>query len=100
TLIERDTAGMVDRPNLAKAGSSDITREQWLELVAHSGDKAGPDRRTVPGGNPSPSGARAHSAEQSPGPRWAVVQRIDDPDPGRANIQAKDDLEQGATGLS
>ncbi|MBL8578972.1 MAG: methylmalonyl-CoA mutase subunit beta [Mesorhizobium sp.] len=32
--------------------------------------------------------------------RWAVVQRIDDPDPVRANRQALEDIEQGATGLS
>jgi len=31
---------------------------------------------------------------------WLVVQRIDDPDPVRANRQALDDLAQGATGLS
>ena len=31
---------------------------------------------------------------------WLVVQRIDDPDPKRANRQAIDDVAQGATGLS
>lgn len=31
---------------------------------------------------------------------WLVVQRIDDPDPVRANAQALDDIAQGATGLS
>lgn len=31
---------------------------------------------------------------------WLVVQRVDDPDPARANRQALDDLAQGATGLS
>ncbi|MCX7304494.1 MAG: methylmalonyl-CoA mutase family protein [Hyphomicrobiales bacterium] len=31
---------------------------------------------------------------------WLVVQRIDDPDPVRANRQALDDVSQGATGLS
>ncbi len=31
---------------------------------------------------------------------WLVVQRIDDPDPKRANGQALEDIAQGATGLS
>ena len=31
---------------------------------------------------------------------WIVTQRIDDPDPDRANRQALDDIEQGATGLA
>src|SRR5690606_24179187 len=31
---------------------------------------------------------------------WLVVQRIDDPDPKRANSQALEDIAQGATGLS
>ena len=31
---------------------------------------------------------------------WLVVQRIDDPDPMRANKQALEDIAQGATGLS
>ena len=31
---------------------------------------------------------------------WSVVQRIDDPDPARANAQALADIEQGATGLA
>ncbi|MCR4265309.1 methylmalonyl-CoA mutase subunit beta [Nitratireductor sp. ZSWI3] len=33
-------------------------------------------------------------------PGWSIVQRIDDPDPLRANRQAKEDVAQGATGLS
>lgn len=31
---------------------------------------------------------------------WTIVQRIDDPDPARANIQARDDIANGATGLA
>ncbi|MBL8583067.1 MAG: methylmalonyl-CoA mutase [Rhizobiaceae bacterium] len=31
---------------------------------------------------------------------WTLVQRVDDPDPVRANIQARDDVANGATGLS
>lgn len=32
--------------------------------------------------------------------RWTIVQRVDDPDPRRANAQALEDVAQGATGLS
>lgn len=37
---------------------------------------------------------------RQPTASWAVVQRIDDPDPARANRQALEDIAQGATGLS
>jgi len=37
---------------------------------------------------------------KNPQAPWLVVQRIDDPDPKRANRQALDDLAQGAPGLS
>jgi methylmalonyl-CoA mutase len=33
-------------------------------------------------------------------PAWRLLQRIDDPDPARANAQAMADIEQGATGLA
>src|SRR5690606_39740673 len=31
---------------------------------------------------------------------WKLVQRLDDPDPARANAQAREELANGATGLS
>ena len=37
---------------------------------------------------------------RNPDAPWLVVQRIDDPDPERANRQALEDVEQGATGLA
>jgi methylmalonyl-CoA mutase len=37
---------------------------------------------------------------RNPQAPWLVVQRIDDPDPERANRQALDEVAQGATGLS
>jgi methylmalonyl-CoA mutase len=37
---------------------------------------------------------------RNPEAPWLVVQRIDDPDPERANSQALEDVAQGATGLS
>ena len=35
-----------------------------------------------------------------PGVRWAIAQRLDDPDPVRANSQARDEIAHGATGLT
>lgn len=47
---------------------------------------------------------RSHTApllpRREPGAPWAIVQRIDDPDPARAAQQAREEIEQGATGLS
>lgn len=44
--------------------------------------------------------ARAVAVRADPSKPWAVTQRIDDPDPARANRQALEDVEQGATGLA
>lgn len=41
-------------------------------------------------------GPRAFKAGHAP---WRIVQRVDHPDPGKANEQALSDLENGATGL-
>src|SRR3990172_1989866 len=38
-------------------------------------------------------------AGRTPGASWALMQRIDHPDPAAANAQALEDLEDGATGL-
>jgi len=38
-------------------------------------------------------------AGRAPGAAWRVMQRIDHPDPATANRQAREDLENGATGL-
>src|SRR5437764_1389846 len=39
-------------------------------------------------------------AARAPGSAWAVMQRVDHPDPAAANEQALHDLENGATGLT
>jgi len=44
--------------------------------------------------------ASARAGRANPLAPWAVTQRIDDPDPGRANKQALDDVEGGATGFA
>jgi len=36
---------------------------------------------------------------RAPGAAWTILQRVDHPDPAAANVQALDDLENGATGL-
>ena len=38
-------------------------------------------------------------AGRAPGAAWTLMQRVDHPDPASANAQARDDLENGATGL-
>jgi methylmalonyl-CoA mutase len=38
-------------------------------------------------------------AGRTPGAAWTLMQRIDHPDPATANAQAREDLENGATGL-
>src|SRR5437764_1014450 len=39
-------------------------------------------------------------AARAPGRAWAIMQRVDHPDPAAANAQALHDLENGATGLT
>ena len=45
-------------------------------------------------------GATPRAMRSDPLSPWIVTQRIDDPDPHRANRQALEDIEQGATGLA
>ncbi len=44
--------------------------------------------------------SQTKAARAIPAKPWAITQRIDDPDPGRANKQALEDMDQGATGLA
>ncbi len=46
------------------------------------------------------SGESRGLRRRATGNRWKIVQRIDDPDPARANRQALEDIENGATGLA
>jgi methylmalonyl-CoA mutase len=83
-------------------------RPRWMALVdkAISGEtyEAAMIARTDDGIAIDPLVERKR--DPSPLPRrdaampWTVVQRCDDPDPARANVQALDDVENGATGLS
>ncbi len=98
--------------NLAKLlGSIEFpaaSHEKWRALAEKS--LAGADfasalvSHTDDGIRIDPIATRARGAallpRQAAGAPWRVVQRIDDPDPARANRQALDDVAQGATGLS
>src|SRR3954462_5253924 len=83
------------------------TREQWLKLVDGVLKGAPFEERLVSrpsdGLTVQPLYPRAADAQpdaaRAPGAPWAVMQRIDHPDPAAANAQALHDLENGATGL-
>jgi methylmalonyl-CoA mutase len=84
------------------------SREQWLALVSSVIKGAPFEKRLVSksydGIAIAPlyertSGARAVLGRAAGAP-WRVVQRIELPDPSRANAQALRDLENGATGLA
>jgi methylmalonyl-CoA mutase len=47
----------------------------------------------------SKAAGKAPIIGRAPSAPWTILQRIDDPDPARANAQALIDLENGATGL-
>ncbi len=84
------------------------TREQWLKLVDGVLKGAPFDKRLVArsydGLTIQPLYPRDSSAQpvaaRAPGAAWAVMQRVDHPDPAAANEQALHDLENGATGLT
>ncbi|MFN4141480.1 methylmalonyl-CoA mutase family protein [Aestuariivirga sp.] len=82
-----------------------LTREDWLKrveavlkgpsfeekLVRRSAD--GMRLEPLYGQQPGPRAARPHASA------WTVFQRVDHPDAARANAQALEDVENGATGL-
>jgi methylmalonyl-CoA mutase len=83
------------------------TRAQWLELVEGALKGAPYDRlvsRTYDDLAIEALYARAAAARpivgRPAGAPWALMQRVDHPDPAAANAQALQDLENGATGLT
>jgi methylmalonyl-CoA mutase len=85
------------------------TREaEWRKLVEAALKGASFEKRLVSqsydGLRIEPLYARAAGvkpvAGRTPGAAWALMQRVDHPDPAAANKQALEDLENGATGLT
>ncbi len=93
---------------LGQAGFPPASRQEWLELAR----KAFPGKsfedalvsRSDDGFPIEPIHERSRQAVPQPRRRparpWTVAQRIDDPDPGRGNRQAHEDIEGGATGIA
>ncbi len=85
-----------------------VDRDRWRALAEKSlGDSTFEEAlvdRTADGIRVEPIYERApdarHLPRAHPETPWRIVQRMDDPDPARANAQAKQDLAEGATGLS
>ena len=83
------------------------TEQDWRKLVEAALKGASFDKRlvsqTYDGLRVEPLYPRAHGAAPVAGRAavpWQVLQRVDHPDPGVANAQALQDLENGATGLA
>jgi methylmalonyl-CoA mutase len=98
---------MTDPEILSLAGDFPAaTHDGWRKLV-DAVLKGAPFKRleskTYDGSTIAPLYERARAAAtvtgRAPGSAWTVMQRVDHPDPAAANAQARDDLENGATGL-
>src|SRR5215510_12189626 len=82
--------------------------EDWLKLVTAALKGAPFDKklvsRTYEGLRIEPLHARQGAAQpmagRAPGAPWQVLQRVDHPDPAAANLEARQDLDNGATGLA
>jgi methylmalonyl-CoA mutase len=105
-LLHRNIAGCTMTDLALAALFPPATRDDWLKRV--EGVLKGEDFdsrlrwRTGDGTVMEPlygqrPGPRAERAALAP---WTVFQRVDHPDPAKANAQALDDLANGATGLS
>src|SRR5450631_4856458 len=84
------------------------SQAEWRKLVEAALKGASFDKRlvsqTYDGLRVEPLYSRAAwaipVAGRTPGAAWALMQRVDHPDPAAANKQALEDLENGATGLT
>ena len=100
---------MTDAPDLSLAAEfPPATREAWLALVEAALKGASFDKRLVSRTYdglrieplyPRAAEARPIAGRPAPAP-WQVLARIDHPDAGAANAEARHELENGATGLS
>lgn len=97
----------MDHRAIRDASFPDATLEDWKALAGKALKGADPDLSLT---SRSDDGIAIHPLYPRAEPRylprnkqnapWTFVQRIDDPDPKRANRQAIEDIEQGATGLA
>jgi methylmalonyl-CoA mutase len=83
-----------------------VGREQWETLAAKAlgGDAAAALTSRTDDGIAVDALAERRPAQPianvRPTAGWTIVQRIDDPDVGRAKAQLRDDIDNGATGLA
>ena len=98
----------MDGPLLRTAAFPQVAYDDWLKLARKAIGDAEFDAALV---SATDDGSRIDPLYQrvrdpmpvlraEPDQPWSIVQRVDDPDPVRANRQALDDLANGATGLS
>src|SRR3989304_9700636 len=98
---------MIAHPPLA-AEFPPTNQAEWRKLVEAALKGASFEKRLVSqsydGLRIEPLYARAAGAKpvagRTPGADWALMQRVDHPDPAAANKQALEDLQNGATGLT
>ena len=98
----------MDASVLKRASFPPVDRDRWLALAGKAlGEKSFDEAlvsKTDDGLRIDPLYDRRADARPllraAPDQRWAIVQRIDDPDPARANRQALEDLEGGADGFA
>jgi methylmalonyl-CoA mutase len=98
---------MTASETLSLAGDfAKASHDDWCKLVdavLKGAPFARLESRTYDGLTIEPLYERAAAARtiagRTPGAAWTLMQRVDHPDPAAANAQARDDLENGATGL-
>ena len=98
----------MDEPLPLAAEFSATSEADWRKLVEAALKGASFDKRlvsqTYDGLRVEPLYPRAAGATpvagRAPSAAWAIMQRVDHPDPAAANAQALHDLENGATGLT
>jgi len=86
------------------APATDGDWRKLVEAVLKGAPFARLESRTYDGLPIEPLYPRAAGAStiagRAPGAAWTIMQRVDHPDPAAANVQALDDLQNGATGLA
>lgn len=94
----------MEAASVSRTSFPPVSRSEWLgaarapsQPVAHDVAELARDRSHSEQNGASGADERLIACE---GPSWSIVQRVDDPNPKRANAQAQYDLANGATGLA